>query len=602
MSIRRLAWSRSPARILAGALTLAAAAACSSEGADDADTSESNATAAFVPPDEPAVSSYANPGVGKATFVNLDRSKVKGEQAQRGLDDVLEGRGFHVAFPASAMKVVEGLGVAAELVNAVRGSNGRIDTSTADGRWQISGKLPSPAGRRVPSDTPLGTSLFTRNGVDLTNNNCFICHAGMVRGQVVAGLGNHDVDQTISLADLQKLVDHRIALEAAVAAHDGLTGLGELGDFFDNARGTIIPTYGYAQSRGDNMGPYAVWKRLSRLKDPAKLGLEENPFGVRSRYDDIFEKVRLTPVDPTPWWNRKYKKTSYAWAESSPHVAAHFAFNFTTPTAKVNELHEEHVEIIENILAFAEQTSSPAFPGKLDPDMVKLGAELFHGRQPIAAGKKLGCSGCHGTYAKKGDDYTKPSGWTVDFDQTEVVDIDTIKTDDAYAKIVRDLKELATRGNEMSVFFSNQKKPELAPHVTVPNKLGYVPQVLVGVWASAPYFHNGSVPTLYGVLNSSARPKAWSRPTTNAFAYSTVRVGIAYGDESNTDLAARAKRIEKQDIGSAERIAFRSIYDTTKEGRHNTGHTFGDAMNEGERFAVIEFLKSLSGEDMPPKR
>ena len=40
---------------------------------------------------------------------------------------------------------------------------------------------------------------------------------------------------------------------------------------------------------------------------------------------------------------------------------------------------------------------------------------------------------------------------------------------------------------------------------------GYQAPPLDGVWATAPYFHNGSVPTLAGVLNSKARPKVFTR-------------------------------------------------------------------------------------------
>ena len=41
-----------------------------------------------------------------------------------------------------------------------------------------------------------------------------------------------------------------------------------------------------------------------------------------------------------------------------------------------------------------------------------------------------------------------------------------------------------------------------------------------------------------------------------------------------------------------------AIYDTTQFGHGNMGHTFGDSLSDEERFAVIEFLKSLSGPDM----
>lgn len=584
-------------------LTAVAAACAAPEGEEDG-TSEAAATDGFAAPDEPAPTSYVNRGVANVSFVNLDRSCVKGEQAKKGLDDVLEGRGFRVAFPVVAAKAAERLGVVSELIGGIVGNRpDRIDTTNADGRFMLSGKLPSFAGRPVPSGTALGTSAFTRNGVELTNNNCFTCHAGMVRGQVVAGLGNHDIDQTVSLADLEKLLKIETALRADLRVRNPVgpqPELDELSDFFDNARGTIAPTYRFAESRGDNMGPYAVWKRLSRLKDPKTSGLQELPLGQRTQWDDLFDSVALTPVDPTPWWNRKYKKTSYAWGESSPAVAAHFAFNFTTPTAKVNELHEEHTQAIANILAFAEQSSSPAYPGKLDAAQVKLGAALFHGKKAIASGETLGCSNCHGSYTKSSA-FDTVSGWTVDYPDRDVVDVGT---DSAYSEIVKKLTPLATRGNGLADFFGARGKPEIAPHVTVPNKPGYVAPVLVGVWASAPYFHNGSVPTLYGVLNSSARPAVWTRPIDNAFAYSTVRVGIAYTEVkmSRQELAAKAAQLASRDVASKERAEFRAIYDTREDGRRATGHTFGDAMNDAERFAVIEFLKSLSGDEMPARR
>ena len=37
----------------------------------------------------------------------------------------------------------------------------------------------------------------------------------------------------------------------------------------------------------------------------------------------------------------------------------------------------------------------------------------------------------------------------------------------------------------------------------------------------------------------------------------------------------------------------RKIYDTSKPGRGNRGHTFGDKLSEEERWAVIEYLKTL---------
>jgi hypothetical protein len=37
----------------------------------------------------------------------------------------------------------------------------------------------------------------------------------------------------------------------------------------------------------------------------------------------------------------------------------------------------------------------------------------------------------------------------------------------------------------------------------------------------------------------------------------------------------------------------RKVYDTTRPGHSNAGHTFGDDFTEQERAAVIEYLKTL---------
>ena len=52
------------------------------------------------------------------------------------------------------------------------------------------------------------------------------------------------------------------------------------------------------------------------------------------------------------------------------------------------------------------------------------------------------------------------------------------------------------------------------------------------------------------------------------------------------------------ELFSAEEVRFlayeaKRIYDTTRPGRGNQGHTFGDMLTEPERRTVIEYLKTL---------
>ena len=95
---------------------------------------------------------------------------------------------------------------------------------------------------------------------------------------------------------------------------------------------------------------------------------------------------------------------------------------------------------------------------------------------------------------------------------------------------------------------------------------------LDGIWITAPYLHNGSVPTLEALLNSSERPTYWSRDYENP-QYDYENIGWKY--------------TEHEKPGSAV------IYNTGLKGYGNYGHYFGDVLTAPERKAVIEYLKTL---------
>lgn len=106
---------------------------------------------------------------------------------------------------------------------------------------------------------------------------------------------------------------------------------------------------------------------------------------------------------------------------------------------------------------------------------------------------------------------------------------------------------------------------------------GYKARPLDGIWATAPFLHNGSVPTLYDLLLPADR-----RPETFCLGsrqFDPERVGYS------TDCAS----------GTFE-------LDTRTDGNSNAGHEFRDgprgngvigrALTDDERWALIEFLKS----------
>jgi hypothetical protein len=73
---------------------------------------------------------------------------------------------------------------------------------------------------------------------------------------------------------------------------------------------------------------------------------------------------------------------------------------------------------------------------------------------------------------------------------------------------------------------------------------------------------------------------------------------MRYRPVSRDEFATSAAAADGKPFLSQAAIEHGTIYDTKAVGHGNLGHTFGDRLTDGERAAIIEFLKSLSGPDM----
>src|SRR5262249_48947731 len=131
-------------------------------------------------------------------------------------------------------------------------------------------------------------------------------------------------------------------------------------------------------------------------------------------------------------------------------------------------------------------------------------------------------------------------------------------------------------------WFAKEKRPDGKVGYPVEATVGYQAPPLDGIWATAPYFHNGSVPTVAGGLNSKTRPKIFTRSfRTDKDAYDAVNLGW------------KVQVLERGPDEKLPALERRKVYDTTQPGRGNGGHTFGDDLTEEQRRAVIEYLKTL---------
>ena len=107
---------------------------------------------------------------------------------------------------------------------------------------------------------------------------------------------------------------------------------------------------------------------------------------------------------------------------------------------------------------------------------------------------------------------------------------------------------------------------------------GYVAPPLDGVWASAPYFHNGSVPTLWHVLHPDRRPQVWKRI---GHQLDMDRVGLSI------------QEFEKIPPDVKSKIERRAYFDTRRFGKSSAGHPFAQQLSPDEKAAVLEYLKTL---------
>jgi len=305
------------------------------------------------------------------------------------------------------------------------------------------------------------------------------------------------------------------------------------------AGGNVVKVpFSFSNVRGTNeAGAFAVY--LLGLRTPElKLKADQTDLGLK---DDSCEDVPA-------WWLLKKKKTMYhvgATNASSVRSLMQFMLHPLNTPADF----KRHEATFADIQQYLLKIDPPKYPFKIDTDLARKGQAVF----------ETTCSKCHGTY---GDKPTYPN---------KIVSLDDIGTDRTR------FDNIGTKFNEAynASWFAQDNTGGISA------TKGYQAPPLDGIWATAPYLHNGSVPTLDGVLNSKARPKVFTRSfKTNEADYDKEHVGWKITEVNPPNKAW--SDIEK-----------RKVYDTTQRGRGNTGHYYGDALTGEQRQALIEYLKTL---------
>jgi hypothetical protein len=397
------------------------------------------------------------------------------------------------------------------------------ETARIDGRNELNQEMPYYL-----------TKYEAASGVKLMVANCLSCHASYFNGDLIVGLG--DVYQNYS-QDLSQTA--QLALRIGSQILETQLEVDELDKFV--TRSLAIADYSRTLTAGVNPAINITAGIMSHL-DPETLTWSDLPIvDVPDRYRDV-----VVASNPPPWWWYK-KKTRMFYSASGG--GSHIAWSMLASSLCLDnqEQAQEIAEGFPHILAYLKTISAPEYPWAINAELAEQGKPLF----------EQNCASCHGTYDLQ---------WTY---PEVVIPLDDIGSD----------QQMATRMFEADLFHDWIDRSFFGQSSTATPELGYVAPPLDGVWATAPYLHNGSVPTLESLLNSNLRPTCWTWSYISTD-YDQAALGWQFQDSDCHD-----------SIDSDQERGL--VYDTHQPGYGNQGHTYGDGLSNVERLAILEYIKTL---------
>jgi mono/diheme cytochrome c family protein len=262
------------------------------------------------------------------------------------------------------------------------------------------------------------------------------------------------------------------------------------------------------------------------------------------------------------------------------------------------------LQSLREVYKYTDKLAPPKWPedvlGQLDPQKVARGAELY---------TQQGCVKCHANqppYPR-----SEPNALGNRYIKTYPTSIQEVKTDPTYAEVFvqrtakpglfapafkgtvfegqqdvpaailflatltalteADLAKTAKTEEERQALLGGRPLPQLPKSqqeldALVQSLLVYKAAPLPGIWASAPYLHNASVPNLYELLLPA--------------------------DQRSQSFTLGNRQFDPQRVGyETEGGGYR--YDTTLPAYSNRGHEYGTTLPDADRWALVEYLKSL---------
>jgi hypothetical protein len=365
------------------------------------------------------------------------------------------------------------------------------------------------------------------NGEEIIVPNCLQCHAQVFDDKLIMGLGNANADFTSARGFDSNVLEGILASYMKVNKKKAEAAK----EFMDVGR--VIGGQIYTSVRGVNPADRLAAILIAH-RDKNTLKWSD------SSSAELPQEV--IPSDVPAWWLLKKKNAMFYSGFGRGDFgrflmgAILLTVNDTAHANKVNEY-------MDDVLAYIRKLEPPEYPFPVDSAKAKQGKLVYEMR----------CSKCHGFYGE----YSSYPNYLI---PQHVIGTDSLLNKSNYQH-----SDMVDWFNT-SWFSKGENPAKLVPFN------GYIAPPLDGVWITAPYLHNGSVPTIEALLNSKLRPVYWSRNFSRT-EYDYEKLGWKYKTE--------------------EKPGNRNVYNTTLPGYGNYGHTYGDILSDTERNVLIEYLKTL---------
>lgn len=430
-------------------------------------------------------------------------------------------------------------------------------------------KLPGPTGYasfglawEEGRELPIGFTKMTI-GFDRVANNCAVCHAASYRRSpderpVFVPTGpNHTLNLEaffrflVDCARDPRFTADRLMNEITIAAD--LSWVDRM-----IYRFVLIPV---TRKRLLERGPRFAWIYNHGLPQWPDWGRGRDDAMNLTKYflttaPVVTPDETLGPTDMPSVWNLKKYKTrdgtrmnlaGDSWDANSVIIDSALGLLGAGPAD--NAVFLEEVKWLNRYL---DEYQAPKFPFANGAAV----AEIAEGRKVFDAQ----CARCH---------WSERTG--------TVVPVAEVGTDDERLKSWN--KQAAIRANETvrSLGIGDDKRRGLVEA----DPTGYVAAFLDGIWLRAPYLHNGSVPTLRDLLKPVAQ-----RPTLFYRGYDVY-------DPTDGGFISTEEQAKRLKVSWDAVKAVATPYDVSWRSNGNKGHEFGVTLSQGEKDALIAYLKTL---------